>query len=287
MNSDSYVCGKCGFTTKYKSSWDRHISNKTQCHDKKIQLQFTCVFCGKIFKYQSLLSKHQTKKCTSCKKIKEEDNETYQNIMSYVKKLDDYHNNELNTLTEKYHDLVEQCKYATISNSIGNENKINNSIINSNNSITNNITINLVEYGKEDHSFISEEQFKKIFKTGYESLLNYTNLLHFNKKHPEFHNIYINNAQNKKVRKFDGDKWIETDKEDFVDDYYCENGDNLIEEYENFVEELSEEIKRKFEKFINNRYEEKVAKQLKKELSEAFYNNRTIVKETIKKNKKN
>lgn len=274
--------------------------NDLDCFPNIIQETYSCIFCNEQFKWKSSLSKHQNGRCLKMKCISEQSQELCPLVLNiearYEKEIKDLQKNHEKEITElkcKFEELsqrltesVETLSKNTIQS--GHDNTIQNKITtNSNNKITNsgNVTINLVAYGKEDTSFITEKQFKKIFGSGFESIINFTNLLHFNKKHPECHNVYVNNYQNKKILVYDGEKWISFDKADFLDEYYYDNGGFLIEKYETFKSKLTQDAQRKFEKFIAEHSDIKIEQHLKQELNDLMYNSREIPKKTKSKSK--
>ena len=64
---------------------------------------------------------------------------------------------------------------------------INNKIENINNGIVANI--NLIGYGKEDLSKIDKNEILRAIRCGFDSSIKLTEALHFNPKHPEYHNV--------------------------------------------------------------------------------------------------
>jgi hypothetical protein len=49
--------------------------------------------------------------------------------------------------------------------------------------------VKVVKFGEENLSYISDDTFKKIIGRGFKSLEEFMNHVHFNKDHPENHNI--------------------------------------------------------------------------------------------------
>jgi hypothetical protein len=106
-------------------------------------------------------------------------------------------------------------KLQTKMNKIVNKNKITNntSTTNSNNNITNTVinnpTIKLVNFGSEDLSKISHNVFIETIKSQGAGLYNKAiDGIHFNKDHPENQNIYISDINRGKVMIYKNEKWI-------------------------------------------------------------------------------
>jgi len=118
-----------------------------------------------------------------------------------------------NELEEKHNDVIKiNEKLQTKMNNIVNKNKITNNI-NSNNNITNTIInnpiIKLVNFGSEDLSKISHNIFIDTIKSQGIGLYNRAiDGIHFNKDHPENHNIYISDINRGKVMIYKNKKWI-------------------------------------------------------------------------------
>ena len=97
---------------------------------------------------------------------------------------------------------------------------------------------------------------------------------HFNPKVPQYHNVYKNNHKNKKLIMFNGEKWVLEDQQGRIDD--------MVFTYENMLDQWclnqdDSEVQKMHTKFNNTENEQEVEYTL--------YNNRDIVKETIKRKK--
>ena len=54
---DKYICNLCNYSTKRKANYERHLKTKKHINSNKT---FNCE-CGKVYKYQSGLSKHKNR----------------------------------------------------------------------------------------------------------------------------------------------------------------------------------------------------------------------------------
>lgn len=105
-----------------------------------------------------------------------------------------------------------------------------NSDINITNNINNNININI--YGKENLDYITEDTWRTILKSGYESLIKLVELINFNKDHPENMNLHFINMNNKHSIFYKGkdDLWICVPFEEFMTDRYFMEKKDMMED---------------------------------------------------------
>ena len=92
-------------------------------------------------------------------------------------------------------------------------NKIVNNTINGNhgnidNSTNYNINIQINSYEKTDYSIIKDKIHSCILKDGTINEVKLVKLLHFNKDHPENHNIKLENTKTNKILTYNGEKFI-------------------------------------------------------------------------------
>jgi hypothetical protein len=166
----------------------------------------------------------------------------------------------------------------------------NNSNNNSNNNNTFdkcNITQNIIAFGKEDLSFISDAMYKKILNKGYAAPKALTEHIHFNKNKPEYQNVYMSSKKNKKyVTVNNGEKWIERFKKDVVEELKIVASE-IIKSKANMLDpknEIDNKIKTKISRFIesyDNEDEEKLNKY-DDDIDLMLYNNRDMIKNKIK-----
>jgi len=307
-----YKCNKCNKTFNKKSNFDTHSNRKYSCivniqndpknsqiepknsqniakidktnklnkldkTDEKIQ----CNYCKKIFTLKSSLNKHLNNRC----KIKKEDTNKKEEIYQSLIKQMDENRKLINELKEENKQLKKEIANKNIINNINNGTMNNidkQQNINTNNQQNNikNLNINLIAHGKEDLSFITEEQFKKILYKGFKSIENLTEMVHFDKNRPENHNIYISNIKDSYVMKYDGDDWKLINRENCLQDIYEDKSDYLVEKFEELHGKLDEQTTKRFGNFLNRKDDDKIIEQTKKEIKLILYNNRKIPEET-------
>ena len=176
--------------------------------------------------------------------------------------------------------LKNRCKIKN-NIAINNVNITNNiNMVNSNNRVINN-TIKLVKFGEEDLNKISDKVYKMILNKGFQSVPELIKQIHFNDNIPENHNMYISNTRSNNINVYDGDKFILMDQNDIIDALYDEKTFHLEEKYENYSD-LPEATKKKFNRFLKNKDDDKHKALLFKTIKRILYNNRKVAIKTRK-----
>lgn len=252
-----------------------------------------CVYCKKEFTCKPSVLRHLRGRCKEKKKI-EEGKVTIFNELKSTKEEVEYLKGKLENKNKE----MDEIKMLLINN-----NKDQGNILNNNDNSTNhtennthngdniNQTFNLISYGKEDLNQIDPKLIQKSANKVYAAPLYITDAIHFNEKFPEFHNIYIPNMRDKYAMKYFDGRWNLVDRNDLIDEIY-EDKKTLIEENLNkFVENLTENKKRRLIEWIENETNNKAEGtiKVKEELKLLLYNKRDMVinrKNQIEKNKK-
>jgi DNA-directed RNA polymerase subunit RPC12/RpoP len=138
--------------------------------------------------------------------------------------------------------------------------------------------VKVVKFGEENLSYISDDTFKKIIGRGFKSLEEFMNHVHFNKDHPENHNIYVASMKDGHVITYNGERWDVGLADQVLDDLIQQKSDILEEKYDEIVDKLSPMESKKFNNFMNRKDDEKVNLKLKRELRVQLYNNRHFAK---------
>ena len=97
----------------------------------------------------------------------------------------------------------------------------------------------VVPFGKEDMSKINKNDLLQVFRSGFNSALQLTEMTHFNPKYPEFHNVYISSMKNKYAMTYDGNDWSLVMKDELIDQIYDKKRDYIEENMEEFLESLT------------------------------------------------
>ena len=260
-----FKCNLCN--KKYSSYQSLWIHNKkfhntknetiTTIHEEK---NIKCEYCNKIFSSRSAKSDHKKKACKKNPKNKTDDNsrdELLRKELSEIK----------NTLAQiinknaKIHPKTLQKINKNLINNSQSTNNSNNTINNNSNNTTNNTinnTINntFVKFGEIKYSkILSEKAILNILNKPFMSLEESIQSIHFNKDHPEYHNIYITNMKDNLAYIFDGKTFISVRKNDIIDELielHKEEIETTFEEYKDKMSELRIRRLNVFLELINN-----------------------------------
>ena len=265
-----YKCDRCSKEFGQKCEYTRHINKKFPCEKSaancskpvakcsKIEESddnaIKCNYCGREFTRISSLNVHIKDRC----KIKKANDNKMEEMMLM-----------LIEIKEKMIKLeAENAKYKNIIQS-GN-------IINGNQQI---ININLVPYGQEDLTKISDAEYQRILRRGFNSVPALVESLHFNKNFPENHNVYISNMRDDYVLMYDGVKWRLKNRDETLQQLYEDKTDILETKFEELIKRLDEQTIRMFQRFIKVKDDDdSVVCRIKKDLKIMLYENREMVK---------
>jgi hypothetical protein len=255
-----------------------------------------CIYCGSTFMKKSNVIKHMK---NNCKKMKEIESKR-QDIFNRLKKLED----DKKKIEEESNKLKEELRNKNnlssnsisannihngdnINNTINNINNIDNSInntINNTNNINNSNSIMLVNYGDEDMSKFKREKIANAMNKVYRSPLALTELVHFNPKHPEYHNIFIPKMNEKYAMVYEDDDWKILHKDNLANRIYYDKKFFVENNFESYKDLLPESKMEKLQKFIDddrNGYQDGSA-EIKEDIKILLYNNRKMAIEQKK-----
>tara|TARA_Y100000589_G_C27124817_1_gene618047 strand:- start:51 stop:1136 length:1086 start_codon:yes stop_codon:yes gene_type:complete len=214
----------------YSNFMKNYVENKS----------FYCEYCNKCFNRKDSLKRHYN----SCKKKKNINN--INNINNSNNSNSSLEDKISSLVQEKINELVkinelEKYKYSkigTVNINIDNsvDNSVDNSITNIDNSITNSISLN--NYGEENKEiFLDEKYILKWFKQPFSAIPDIVKKIHFTpNKRPENTNIRINNISNGKAQIYKNE-WKTKMKKQIIKDLIKNLGEDLIEKYEDLIEE--------------------------------------------------
>ena len=294
-----YKCEKCNKMFNLKGDYLRHIDRKKPCD---LESGTDCEFCDmKFSKYSNLrrhiLSNHKDNhlknepqedgffECEDClKKFNRRDNLTRHQkefcceTMGQDPYIKEQFSAFLRELMENYYDLREPI--VTHSSNLNSNNDYSNNQIHSNNTNCNNqihnFNIQLNAFGKEDISFLTDDDYKTILNKGFRSIQELVRSIHFNQKKPENQNIFISNMKDAYANVFDGKEWILMQKNDVIDDLYSTKKDILQEKYNELSGVLPEYTKNKFDRFNGEEHLNHVQTRVKQEIKLLLYNSKKI-----------
>lgn len=270
--SEKFRCDKCGRNFENVYNLKRHMNKKTPCvhiGNELKKYKFQCEICRQRFTRQDYLTQH--KEQNGCKHFD----------IQYIKNIIDKNiNNTVNSnnIINNNLDKCENCFNTNTTNNITNNNITNNygDII---------VNINVVPYGKEDLSFMTEKEIRHFLFMGVMSIPELVEFIHFNKNKPEFHNICITNIKSKYAKKYDGNKWKLCCKEDAIEEEYnrtCDFLENMYNEYKKRGV-LGDLTITKMEKFLVRKDEKDYMQKMAAKILLIMYNNKDIVEQTMNK----
>ena len=290
IKKETFNCNNCNKIFMYKSLYLKHINRKNPCNIdiifndtnnqdinefKRLYTNITqmindkynkssdlkCYFCEHTFTTKGNLVNH--KKNNSCKQYKEllDKQQKYKNSINDIKK-----NDEIKILKDKIIKLTNN-KTTNI-----NVNNIDNSIDNSINVTNNNqLHIHINNYGKEDISHITNNQFKEYIKDMYTGLINLIKHIHCNKDKPENYNIYLTNLRSKYIKIFKDDAWFFDDLNDVIEQLKYDKIDILDDKAKEFNDAKLTSTLQTFKGRLNTNAE--ASKNLSDNIKLVLYNN--------------
>jgi len=145
------------------------------------------------------------------------------------------------------------------------------------NKITGNSIVNPNNYGYENLDYITDEQLVEMISKRGDGVIRMILLKHFNKLHPENHNVIINGD---KCNVYKNDKWKKIDRDALVTDLYYDGINSIDVIYEEAIENnKSLKVKDKDIDFLKYDYEDGNTMDLNKErLGDVLNKNKYVSK---------
>jgi DNA-directed RNA polymerase subunit RPC12/RpoP len=289
----SYTCTRCRKTFNKKSNYEYHANRKNKCEaicESNIQSQLeskssplesksiqtavqtksessppekvkkhpTCNDCGKEFNNLSNLSRHKKGRCKGSPKLVIE--------VDKMKEL-------LEKMNQMEAELLKlKSEGATPKNTISGDMVMGNKSGDTNN------TINILAFGSNDwESLVTEEECKRILKTGFQAVPNLVNHVHFNKDLPNLQNCYISNFRGKHAFAHDGLSWKLVEIADVVEKLRDDKKDYLELKYDEYRNSLDMITKKRFDKFLDEKDTDVVINKQKEDIKLLLYNNANLV----------
>ena len=275
-----HKCTTCNKSFNKKEKLHCHIANKL-C---KLDI-YKCKLCNKSFTTDNSMYRHMKHNCKIKKKDDEEKNKIYEKLLKL----------EMDNLKLE-NDNKRLLKLEKTTRKIINENKklkqemkqlktvkivhnIKDNIFNVNNGIINHIT--LVGYGKEDISKLDKKDMLRVLQNGYNSTIKLAEVLHFNPKYPEYHNVYISNMKDKYAMMYDGTNWTLTIKDELINKIYDDKKNYIEENLDDFLSSLTPSRRKALERWLETDDSDSKIKEIKENIKLLLYNKRNIPLNTI------
>jgi hypothetical protein len=223
-----HKCEKCNKEFIKKSAYASHIIRIKPCVKESITTnEFS--YCNKIFSLKHNLTAH----LKICKLKPNVDLNTQSQIEELKKKLEEQQKKieELTELTETNNNQkTETNKNVTINN--------NNST-----NTTNNININIVGLGLENMKDLTPQERGIVCTSGYDFQVKYMQMVHCNKKLPQYNNIEYTNERHNRGRIKINNEWKSLLMDDFINTLVPHIRKKVIEMYD--LNEFPENIKQR------------------------------------------
>lgn len=245
-----FKCDTCERTFVSKQSLQNHLNNIKGCTKPK----FSCKYCGKGFTSNTNMYRHMRTICSVKNDVDNNKNTiherltTLENLTNNLIKENKIINQRLNIL---------QKKLETI-NIVQNDDTI--------------VNISIVKYGTEDIKKLDKNELIKIIS--HDSILELIEMIHFNEKYPEYHNIYIPNMKDKYAIQYDGNNWNLIDKKELIDVIYNDKKNYIKENLDTIKNSLTKSQTKKLILFLSTDDNDSRILQIKEKIKLLLYNKR-------------
>ena len=146
------------------------------------------------------------------------------------------------------------------------------------NNTTNNLTVNItLPYRETNHNFLTDKDYLRCLNRMIMSVPRLIERIHFDPKHPENHNIYINDMSRNRIMVYDGSQWNMQNQKDTVERLINDH-DFLLDEWVECGGEKYPDAMEKFEKYVELRSKNDIEEKIKDEVKFILYNNRDLCK---------
>jgi len=228
-------CEVCSKVFIHFKNYERHLKTQSHIQRKKGETTFHSCPCGKTFFHKSGLSRHQ-KKCSQHSKIEEELSKELEDTIQT-------HEKEKEEMQREINELKQQLKTPRTVNNHS-HNKIDTQNV---------VNINVRAFGDENLDYVSEQFILKCIGQIYNSIPALLEHIHFNKDHPENHNVKIKNKKLPQASIVTGKgkerKW-KTVTRDHAIDHMIDRGYNILDEtFQNKKDSISLFQKKSFGQF--------------------------------------
>jgi hypothetical protein len=209
---------------------------------KSSKNELCCEYCNKTFSRIDNYKRHMKDRCKN-KKNNDELKKELEQVKNQMATL-------LNTKAKIHPKTLQK-----INNQLNNSNNTtNNTTNNTNNGTIVNNTINntYVKFGKvELAKVLSEKQILTILNKPFFSLEEAITMVHFNKKLPEYNNIYITNMKDNLAYVFDGKNFVSVRKNDIIAEMITNYAEEIEMSFDEKKDKMSEFRIRRLQSFLD------------------------------------
>jgi hypothetical protein len=250
-----YTCCNCNKIFEKKSNYEKHINRKNKCvpgHKDDDCSTYVCNHCGISYTRLTNLRRHIEKSHADVALV----------LLEKLSNTLQEHEVMIAKLKEDNDRLRHQI---TLNNN-------NNCNVNNANTINN--TYNIINFGRETHDCLLENEGMSVARSGYMSIQNCVQKMHLNDRLPQCKNIKISNLRSNTAMVYD-DGWKAEDVNDALDqliDARSSDIEALIEKYESRLDPRMIAKSRDQVRKIQERDAEYV-KRVKRDIRLLLYNN--------------
>lgn len=245
-----FKCNYCDKSYKSYASLNNHYSikhrdvHKDAMDEKHNQVKiYKCSICNLQLNSRTTKYRHE-QKCKQMMILEEEIKKNTQKSMETLMKEKDAKLESLAKENEIYRKMLMESRQ-----------NINNGTINNGPVVYNN-TINIVKFGSEElKDIFTQDEKIKILNRKRSALEQSIEMLHLNKKKPEFKNIFITNLKDDYAYVYDGEKFIAAYKTEVLNDIIDNHSYNIetsMEEYKDKIAPKTYEVLQKFVDMMND-----------------------------------
>ena len=146
----------------------------------------------------------------------------------------------------------------------------------------NNNTLQLLDFGKEDMSHITEGVAKQILSRGVNSVPCLIHKLHFDKDMPQNHNFLNSSLEGDYVKVCIKGEWKARLKRDIIEDLFHRGFEQVEDLHDHYYPELRSSTKGKMKKALSEQSDPKARAIIEKRINLVGFNGRKVVTETQK-----
>ena len=144
----------------------------------------------------------------------------------------------------------------------------------------------IVKYNAKNNEILSEKEMLHILTkiATPNAPLILTELVHFNSKYKQNHNVYLASLNNGTIMSYDGTKFVASNKAQFIDTMYANKCTHILKSIDDYKDKMPYYKIRAFDRWSKLDEKDAVHIKYKKELGYLLYNMKKIVLDTHKNN---
>ena len=259
------------------------LSNNSQEPDDNVTKEiYKCEYCDKGYTRKNNYYRHRKNICVpkeeKCQAEQQQIIEQLMELSSQMSEMKNEHNLEKEELKNKIEEL--ESKLVVTHGSTNNGTINNQHATNINN---NNVTINITNYGSEDLSHMTVQDWETILGKEFDMLPNFVEYIHIDNE--ENRNIYVPSVKNAVALIWKNNKWVALDKKAFITKMLIDKRLQLQEAINTHGDDFTNVNKNRAQAvfdYVNN--DEDELKRIKNETTLMLTSNKDEVKNTYEKN---